>query len=153
MDESSDSPDVQAFMVAFQKLRNMTGDAPEALGAKGVDNTALANLCISLSSAATTLRIAERSRRELYSAPTNPKFIAAWKDFNDRYFGPVSEMFIRLTFGEPAGGFRNDPDPDEIRGGVRVWLAACSIRAHARSARSRPNRALRGHRQGPERQN
>jgi hypothetical protein len=49
MTESSDSPEVQAFMAAFQKLRNLVDDVVEGIVSKARDNEALRK-CVTLSS-------------------------------------------------------------------------------------------------------
>ncbi len=75
MDESSDSPEVQAFMAAFQKLRNRIDDNPGLLVTEAVKDESLANLCNDVFSVAFPLHEKERSRRELFSAPANPSFV------------------------------------------------------------------------------
>jgi hypothetical protein len=106
MVESSDSPEVQAFMAAFQKLRNLVDDAPDVLEEEAMENPSLANSCERLHGAAHGIRTSERSRRELFSAPTNPSFIRAWRDYEVRYSDPVgriaSWLTIRELFGDSA---------------------------------------------------
>jgi len=41
MSESSDSPNVQAFMAAFQKLRNLVDDKPEVIASEARKNESL----------------------------------------------------------------------------------------------------------------
>ena len=62
MAEASDSPEVQAFMAAFQKLRNLIDDKPEILDDEFVENVSLANSCQQLNEAAHRIRASERSR-------------------------------------------------------------------------------------------
>jgi Domain of unknown function (DUF4145) len=92
MAEASDSPEVQTFMAAFQKLRNLVDDAPEVIVSEARDNGALRRLCHALFDAALQLKIKERSRRELYSAPTNPAFVKAWRDYERTYSASIYEV-------------------------------------------------------------
>ena len=99
MAEASDSPEVQTFMAAFQKLRNLVDDAPEVIVSEARDNGALRRLCHALFDAALQLKIKERSRRELYSAPTNPAFVKAWRDYERTYdMGAAFEAGIKANF-------------------------------------------------------
>jgi len=82
MAESSDSPEVQAFMAGFQKLRNLVDNAPELIVSEARESNSLRSICIALFDVAYELRSMERGRRELYTSPTNPAFLAAWRDFN-----------------------------------------------------------------------
>ena len=95
-------------MAAFQKLRNLIDDKPEILDDKSGENVSLASSCQQLNEAASRIRTSERSRRELFSAPTNPSFIEKWGDYKARYSGPVARiatwLFVRELFGELCGG-------------------------------------------------
>jgi hypothetical protein len=77
MTELSDSPEVQAFMAAFQQLRNLVGDTPELIVGEARDNESLHSLCYKVSVAHSELCSTERSQRELYVAPTNRAFLTA----------------------------------------------------------------------------
>lgn len=92
MAERSDSSEVQIFMAAFQKLRDLVDDTPELIVSKAREDKSLANLCIVLDIASDKLRGTERSRRELYEAPTNPAFLLAWRDYEANYSGPVGQV-------------------------------------------------------------
>lgn len=94
MAESSDSPEVQAFMAGFQKLRNLVDNAPELIVSEARESNSLRSICIALFDVAYELRSMERGRRELYTSPTNPAFLAAWRDFNSNYSGPVNQVAL-----------------------------------------------------------
>jgi hypothetical protein len=105
MAEPSDSPEVQEFMVAFQKLRGMIDDAPELLEGEAADNEPLTNLCMDVWNAAFSLHTAERSTRRLFTSPTNPEFVMRWRDFETRYKLPLDNIAFLQAFGaspEPA---------------------------------------------------
>jgi hypothetical protein len=118
--ESSDSPEVQAFMAAFQKLRNLIDDDPELLEREALENPRLAKLCSELDFAAGRLRKAERNRRQLFSAPSNPAFVDAWRDYEHRYSAPVS----RIELWTWLGVLLNDPPADRDEGFERRWKYA-----------------------------
>ncbi len=100
MSESSDSAEVQAFMAAFQKLRNLVDDTPELIVSKARDSNSLQSLCYDVLGAAHELRTKEHSRRELYDSPTNPAFLAAWQDYNSKYSGAVGQVaYILFEIG------------------------------------------------------
>lgn len=92
MSESSDSPEVQAFMAAFQKLRNLVDDTPELIVSKARESNSLQSLCHDVLEAAFELRKKEHSRRELYSSPTSPAFLAAWLNYNSKYSEAVGQV-------------------------------------------------------------
>ncbi len=97
MDESSDSPEVQAFMAAFQKLRNRIDDNPGLLVTEAVKDESLANLCNDVFSVAFPLHEKERSRRELFSAPANPSFVKSWRDYESQYNEAVGIVSLWLA--------------------------------------------------------
>ncbi len=100
MSELTDSPEVQAFMAAFQKLRNFVDDAPDLIVSKARENNSLQGLCHDVLEAANQLRIEEHSRRELYSSPTNPAFLATWQEYNSKYSGAVGQVaYILFNIG------------------------------------------------------
>ena len=54
----------------------------------------------------------ERSRRELYAAPTNPAFLAAWRDYEAKYNGPICQMRYVVSL-MAADEFGYGPASDE----------------------------------------
>jgi len=107
MVEPPDSPEVQGFMVAFQRLRNLVDSTPEVIAKEALDNRRLRDLCLDVRFCAITLKEKERSRRELFVSSTNPAFIAAWRDYELNYSGPVGEAASILFTGE---GFWDDTE-------------------------------------------
>jgi hypothetical protein len=107
MVESWDSPEVQRFMVAFQRLRNLVDSTPEVIAKEALDNRRLRDLCLDVRFCAITLKEKERSRRELFVSSTNPAFIAAWPDYEFSYSGPVGEAASIMFSGE---GFWGDTE-------------------------------------------
>ena len=56
MAESPDSPEVQAFMAAFQKLRHLVGDMFELIVTEARENMSLRSLCNAVFDAECELR-------------------------------------------------------------------------------------------------
>jgi hypothetical protein len=106
--EAADSPEVQTFMATFHRLRDRICDDPGVLEREEQVDHSLAKLCRELSRAASFLTIAQRRRRQLYSAPTNPNFVAAWRDYEANYARPVARVFLfglGLSKKTPPGEF------------------------------------------------
>jgi hypothetical protein len=89
-----DSREVQAFMAAYHRLRARIADDPGILEREAQSDPSLAKLCRDLGSAAGLLELAERNYRQLFSGPTNPNFIATWRDYESRYSHHVSRVFL-----------------------------------------------------------
>ncbi|WP_372624366.1 hypothetical protein [Falsiroseomonas sp.] len=61
------------------------------------------DLCIDLFVAANLLRMNERRVRALLLAPADPKFIAAWRDYENRYERVVSDVWLSDLLPELSG--------------------------------------------------
>ena len=51
-------------------------------------------LCNQLSLTASFLRMNERRRRQLFAAPVDPKFLTAWRDFEERFAKPLASIWL-----------------------------------------------------------
>ena len=97
--EPNDSAEVREFMAVFQKLRVLIDDSPELLESEAADNEPLTNLCMDVWNAAYSLHMAERSARQLFTAPTNPEFVTHWRDYEARYRLPLGNIAFLNAFG------------------------------------------------------
>lgn len=79
------SPEIIKFMALFQKLRNLIDDEPGGLEELAVNDPELRQLCDDLDLAATLLWAGKQRRRSQFAAPVNPKFVSAWRDYEERY--------------------------------------------------------------------
>ena len=59
----------------------------------------LREICVKLAKSGQSLRWAEQRRREMFSSPTDPAFIAAWRDFEERYQSVVMDVWLRPVIG------------------------------------------------------
>lgn len=102
-----DSPEVIEFMTLFARLKHFTDDAPADLADQAASDSSVMDLCTELSFAAESLKKNERRARVLFAAPVDPAFLAAWRDYEERYESLVSDiwlsyMFAGLTSAEPS---------------------------------------------------
>lgn len=102
-----DSPQVVEFLTLFARLKHWCDDAPEELADFATTDSSVEKLCIQLSFAAKFLKMNERRARALFAAPVDPTFLAAWRDYEERYESVVSgmwlfDLFPDLFAGEPS---------------------------------------------------
>lgn len=98
MPSRKDSDDVIEFMSLFVKLKDLSDDDPNRLPDLANADAAVRGLCERLSWAAWRLQISERRYRHLFVAPVDPKFINAWRDFEDRYQRVLIDLVIEDLF-------------------------------------------------------
>lgn len=91
---SKDSPEVVKFMTLFARLKLYSDDAPEDLSELAANDSSVKDLCIQLSLAAHFLQVNERRARVLFAAPVDPTFLAAWRDYEERYETNISGVFL-----------------------------------------------------------
>lgn len=113
------SEEVVSFMVAFRKLRDMVDDDSTDLTRRALADARLVSVCNEVGSAGTTLLMAERVQRQLFSAPVDPQFIEAWRDYQSRFEAQIADIFwSQLSFAED-GAFVEMP----LRANIRWELA------------------------------
>jgi hypothetical protein len=106
MAESKDHTDVAEFMRLFCKLREFCDDDPNCLESLAAADEGVGAICQSLHEVATRLDSAVRKSRRSFTAPVNPAFISAWRDFEKRYSEPIERVFWISTERElKAKGF------------------------------------------------
>ena len=97
------SAEVVKFLTLLAKLKEWSDDDAEKLPELALADEAIRELCLSLLKAAGTLQRRERSRRDLFTAPVDPKFISDWRDFEERFAYPL--LIIRSNAAE-AGEYQ-----------------------------------------------
>lgn len=110
--ESKDTPEVATFRTLFARLREWMDDEPEAVINAAKHDDSIDALCGRLDFAASALKRAERSRPELFSAPTDPAFIREWRDFENRYeqvVGHVARRWLSDLLDLPDRGLQQAP--------------------------------------------
>ena len=89
-----DTPEVVEFMALFAKLKDWSDDDPEGLFDFAASDESVKELCTKLSFAAHFLKMNERRARVLFAAPVDPAFLAAWRDYEERYEAIVSGIWL-----------------------------------------------------------
>src|SRR5271157_4575951 len=96
---TKDSPELVRFMNTFQKLRDLIDDDPKGLGELVGNDPGLARFCEELVEAASVIAGGERKRRQLFTN-VDPKFIAAWREYEERYSNPLFQIWLAMLFGK-----------------------------------------------------
>lgn len=91
---SKDTPEIVKFMTLFARLKLYSDDAPEDLSELAANDSSVKDVCIQLSLAAHFLQVNERRARALFAAPVDPTFLAAWRDYEERFETIVSGVFL-----------------------------------------------------------
>jgi hypothetical protein len=99
MADTKAHPDVIHFMTAFRRLREMIDDDPSGLEALTDEDESLRRLCLDVRRCASALRHAERGSG-LFTAPVNAEFIKTWRDYEKRYWEPLSSVYPQWEKGE-----------------------------------------------------
>jgi hypothetical protein len=94
----ADDKDVVRFLSLFHRLKDSIDDPTDILE-MAPDDEPFRNLCIDLANIALSLSLAERKHRELFTAPVNPNFVAAWRDYEDRYETVLSGIMLADLVG------------------------------------------------------
>lgn len=99
-----DSREVIEFMALFSRLKLFCDDAPEELADLASSDSSVKDLCLELSFAAHFLKTNERRTRVLFAAPVDPAFLAAWRDYEERYESIVSDVWVSDLLPELSSG-------------------------------------------------
>jgi hypothetical protein len=94
MTNAKDSAEAVKFLSLLARLKDCCDDDPENLSDLARDDNGVKGLCIELSETASFLRVNERRRRELFATPVDPKFLTAWRDFEERFDKPVGHIWF-----------------------------------------------------------
>ncbi|KQS83819.1 MULTISPECIES: DUF4145 domain-containing protein [unclassified Rhizobium] len=105
---TTDSAEVIKFATLFSKLKNLDLE-PTDLARIAKNDESIRELCIDLHFSASVLRNAERSDRQIFASPTEPKFIKQFRDFEARFEHVVAEVFLAdLDLGILSPSDQND---------------------------------------------
>jgi hypothetical protein len=99
---NKDSPEVVEFMTLFARLKDWSDDAPDELADLAATDASVKDLCDKLGHAAFFLWREEQQQRTLFAAPVDPAFLAAWRDYEERYAVVVGGILLRLAKPSPA---------------------------------------------------
>ncbi len=82
----------------FQKLRDWIDDEPDGLNDLAFTDESVRTLCNEVYWSSTLLSMNERRRRNIFAAPVDPKFIATWRDYEDRYAQVLASIWLSDIF-------------------------------------------------------
>lgn len=123
MTTRKDHDDLIQFMGTFKSLRADIDDDPSGLEALAADDEGLKKKCLATNWAAMMLEMAERRHRQIFSAPVDPKFIEAWRDYENRYSAPLAGIFLSDLGWTESPSSQSEDDPFEIRRDNAQWSA------------------------------
>ncbi|MFZ5929645.1 MAG: DUF4145 domain-containing protein [Pseudomonadota bacterium] len=93
MNNAKDSDEVITFMALFQKLRDRIGDNPDILKELGTDDPDIQAICEDIRWARFYLNIIRPGdQRGHYTAPVDPRFIEAYREYDTRYYQIIKEL-------------------------------------------------------------
>lgn len=111
-----DSTEVVQFMVLFARLKEWTDDSAEGLIELAEADEGLKKLCNDLSWAAFVFGAKEQRGRALYTAPVDPAFLSAWRDYEVRYQSAIAEIWLSDILPERASG-----EPSNLSKSDQQW--------------------------------
>jgi hypothetical protein len=94
MTNGKDSADVVKFLTLLAKLKDCCDDDPQYLSDLAKEDEGVKDLCCRLAFTSSSLRMNERRHRQLFAAPVDPKFLNAFRDFEERYAKPVAGIWL-----------------------------------------------------------
>jgi len=98
-----DHEHVARFMSLFAKLKDMVDDPSDLVALSKQDDT-VNEACLELHRAAFSLDSPEMTNRELFIAPADPKFISAWREYEDFYQPALATISINDLIGADLEG-------------------------------------------------
>jgi hypothetical protein len=113
MASSNDDPDVIMFMARFHALHDLIGDNVDSLYLCAGEEAPLKEACLLLFEAGALLSAKERGHPQLFEAPVNPAFVSAWREYQERFWWPLSRLSLMDVFDvdlgdQPTGNDRFD---------------------------------------------
>jgi len=129
MAAAKDATELAKFMTLFQKLRDWIDDEPSGLDALAEKDGSIKQLCVDLDLAASYLSMNERRRRRLFAAPVDPKFIEAWRAYEERY----ATQIARVWLSDLGLGAASSPANDGSAGDTKWMLADDDAEVQARA--------------------
>jgi hypothetical protein len=116
MSFGKDATEVVNFLNLYSTLKDWCDDDPDAIFQLAVADKKFKDLCMRVLGAAERLHASERRHRQLFAAPTDPKFLSAWRDFEERYEHRLAVNWSTFAFSDesadPSDEFKNVSSTD-----------------------------------------
>jgi len=90
--EANKSPSIIQFMTTFAELKVRMADDTKSLAELSSIDDNMHDLCEQLYAIANEIRFSEYQANQAFSAPTGPKFVEAWRDYETRYEQQLFEI-------------------------------------------------------------
>jgi hypothetical protein len=100
MANSKDSAGVVRFLSLYSKLKDWCDDDPEAIFQLAIADKQFKDLRMQVLGEAERLHASEQHHRQLFAAPVDPKFLSAWRDFEERYEHILAANWSTFVFGD-----------------------------------------------------
>ena len=97
---NKDSAETVEFMILYTRLKDWCDDDPKELAGFAESDSSVRDLCNRLNLRAGLLRRDERRGRQLFTAPVDPQFLSAWRDYEDRYQTVLSRIWLSQVWPE-----------------------------------------------------
>ena len=91
MSKTERAQDIVRFMTLFETLRARVNDNPIGLEALAARDASVKKLCLEVECEVIRLSMGPRPP-ELFSAPVDPNFIDAWRNYEARYQSILADM-------------------------------------------------------------
>jgi hypothetical protein len=98
MADAKDDEVVDRFMMLYARLRDWTDEDPDHVVNLSAEDPDFAALCRAVWNSASELTKAERRERRLFTAPVDPNFVKAWRDYERRYSHVVNAIPLADLF-------------------------------------------------------
>lgn len=103
-----DSEQVVRFMRLFARMKDLSDDSPEHLTNLAATDPGFNAICNDLSVSAFFLERSEMSGKARFTAPVDPAFLRAWRDYENRYQAVLSGIFLE-ALGLDISGSESAP--------------------------------------------
>jgi hypothetical protein len=100
--DSKDSPEIVKFRRLFARVRDWSDNDPVYIRGIALEDDGFFQLALDVLRVAGSIKQSEKSNRDLFTDPVDPKFISEWRDFEERFAGALLDIL-----SDPAA--RGDP--------------------------------------------
>lgn len=106
------SAKVTSFLVLFTKLKDWCDDDPDCLPELASQDEGVKSLCEQLAFKALALTMSEKRKREMFTSPVDPKFLSAWREYEERFAEPLGTVWLSDLLPDSIKRVESGPDVD-----------------------------------------
>jgi hypothetical protein len=139
-----DSPEIIEFRKLFARLKDWSEDDPAGLPEFARADEGIRELGTGVLRAAGSIQRSEKSERDLFTAPVDPRFISEWRDFEERFASVLLSIRSEVAAGDLLFSFDYYEEPDQwVVADFKALMAARSLDATIKFAVAHAERALK----------